>query len=299
MDIGFIGLGAMGSGIAGALLQRGHRLKVWNRSPEPVMRLQSVGAERAASAAAAFDADVTFSMLANDEVIEEVILGSGALEAARGGMVHANLATISVGLAQRLAEAHRARGLGYVAAPVLGRPDVAAAGQLNVLCAGPPSATERVRPLLDAFARAVWPLGDDPVRANIVKLACNFSLASMIETLGEAAALASAYGVAPGDLFEVMTSTLFAAPAYKTYADIIANARFSPAGFKLPLGLKDVRLALQAGEAQATPLPIASLVCDQFIAAIAHGEAEKDWSALAAGAFRNSGRALGAPTSPT
>jgi 3-hydroxyisobutyrate dehydrogenase-like beta-hydroxyacid dehydrogenase len=146
--------------------------------------------------------------------------------------------------------------------------------------------------LLDAFAVRVWPLGDDPARANVVKLACNFSLASMIETLGEAAALASAYGVPPVDLFEVMTGTLFAAPAYATYADIIGNGRFSPAGFKLPLGLKDVRLALQAGEAEATPLPLASLLRDQFISAIAHGDAEKDWSALAAGAFRNSGRTL-------
>jgi 3-hydroxyisobutyrate dehydrogenase-like beta-hydroxyacid dehydrogenase len=207
-------------------------------------------------------------------------------------MVHANLATISVALAKRLAELHAARGLGYVATPVLGRPDVAAAGQLNVLCAGALSATERVRPLLETFAKGVWPLGEDPVHANVVKLACNFSLASMIETLGEAAALASAYGVEPGDLFAVMTGTLFAAPAYKTYGDIIANAQFSPPGFALPLGFKDVRLALQAGEAQATPLPLASLLRDQFIAAIAHGDGEKDWSALAEGAFRNSGREL-------
>jgi 3-hydroxyisobutyrate dehydrogenase-like beta-hydroxyacid dehydrogenase len=265
---------------------------VWNRSPEPVERLRSLGAAGAPSAAAAFDADVTFSMLANDEAIEEVIVASGALDRARDGMVHANLATVSVAFAGRLAELHHARGLGYVATPVMGRPDVAAAGQLNVLLAGAPAAVARVRPLLDAFAKAVWPLGEDPARANVVKLACNFSLASMIETLGEAAALTSAYGVAPGDLFEVMTATLFAAPAYRTYADIIAAARFSPAGFKLPLGMKDVRLALQAGEARATPLPLASLLRDQFIAAIAHGDGDKDWSAIAAGAFRNAGRAL-------
>jgi 3-hydroxyisobutyrate dehydrogenase-like beta-hydroxyacid dehydrogenase len=292
MDIGFIGLGQMGAGIAGNLLKHGHRLKVWNRSPEPVKRLEAEGAVGAVSAGAAFDAEVTFSMLANDEAIEEVIIKSGALDHARNGVVHANLATVSVALAKRLAELHQARGLGYVATPVLGRPDVAAAGQLNALCAGAASAVERVKPLLGAFAKTVWPLGDDPARANAVKLACNFALASMIETLGEAAALASAYGVEPGDLFAVMTNTLFAAPAYKTYAEIIADARFSPAGFALPLGFKDVRLALQAAEAQATPLPIASLLRDQFIAAIAHGDADKDWSVLAAGAFRNSGREL-------
>jgi 3-hydroxyisobutyrate dehydrogenase-like beta-hydroxyacid dehydrogenase len=292
MEIGFVGAGGMGAGIAANLVKSGHTLKVWNRSPEPVHRLVALGAAQAASAKKAFDADVVFSMLADDDVIETVIVASGALDGARRGMVHANLATVSPAFAGRLAELHRARGLGYVATPVLGRPDVAAAGQLNVLLAGPPDHAERVRPLLGAFAKAVWPLGEDPARANVVKLACNFALASMIETLGEAAALTSAWGVAPRDVFEVMTSTLFAAPAYKTYADIIAAARFSPPGFSLPLGMKDVRLALQAGEARATPLPIASLLRDQFIAAIAHGDGDKDWSAIAAGAFRNAGRPL-------
>jgi 3-hydroxyisobutyrate dehydrogenase-like beta-hydroxyacid dehydrogenase len=292
MDIGFVGLGNMGSGVAENLIKAGHQVRVWNRSSGPVDRLVAAGAERAADVAAAFDADVAFSMLANDEVIEEVILAAGALDRAREGMVHVNLATISVALAGRLTALHRERGLGYVAAPVLGRPDVAAAGELNVLCAGESSATQRVRPLLEAFAKAVWPLGDDPVRANVVKLACNFALASAIETLGEAAALTAAYGVAPADLYAVMTGTLFAAPAYRTYADIIAAARFSPAGFALPLGFKDVRLALQAAEAQATPLPVASLLRDHFIEAIAHGDSDKDWSILAAGAFRAAGRDL-------
>jgi 3-hydroxyisobutyrate dehydrogenase-like beta-hydroxyacid dehydrogenase len=207
-------------------------------------------------------------------------------------MVHVNLATVSVAFARRLTQLHRELGVGYVAAPVLGRPDVAAAGELNVLCAGEASAVALARPLLETFAKAVWPLGDDPVRANVVKLACNFALASMIETLGEAAALTTAYGVEAADLFEVMTGTLFAAPAYRTYADIIANRRFTPAGFKLPLGLKDVRLALQAAEGENTPMPVASLLRDHFIQAIAQGDADKDWSAIAAGAFRNAGRTL-------
>jgi len=292
MDIGFIGLGHMGAGIAANLVKAGHSVRVWNRSPQPVERLVEVGAQKADSAASAFDTDLTFSMLANDEAIEQVILASGALDRARNGMVHVNLATVSVALARRLALLHRERGLGYVAAPVLGRPDVAAAGELNVLCAGEAAAVALARPLLETFAKAVWPLGDDPVRANAVKLACNFALASMIETLGEAAALTTAHGVEPAELFKVMTGTLFAAPAYKTYADIIANRRFMPAGFKLPLGLKDVRLALQAAEAENTPLPIASLLRDQFIQAIAQGDADKDWAALAAGAFRNAGRTL-------
>jgi 3-hydroxyisobutyrate dehydrogenase-like beta-hydroxyacid dehydrogenase len=292
MDIGFIGLGNMGGGIAAKLLKPGRRLKVWNRSPEPVARLEAEGAEAAATPAKALDVDIAFAMLANDEVFEAVILDSGALDQARTGLILVNLATVSVAFARRMDEAHKARGFAYVAAPVLGRPDVAAAGQLNALCAGAPDAVAKVRPLLEEFTRAVWPLGDDPVRANVVKLACNFALASMIETLGEAGALVAAYGVEPGDLYEVMTGTLFAAPAYKTYSEIIAGARFTPAGFKLPLGLKDVRLALQAAEARDTPLPIASLVRDHFIEAIATGDADKDWSALAAGAFRRGGREI-------
>jgi len=143
--------------------------------------------------------------------------------------------------------------------------------------------------LLEEFTRAVWPLGDDPVRANVVKLACNFALASMIETLGEAGALAKANGVAPAQLYEVMTNTLFAAPAYRVYAPMIAERRFEPAGFKLPLGLKDVRLALAAAEAHNVPLPIASLLRDRFLGAIANGQGEKDWSALAGEAFRAAG----------
>lgn len=292
MDIGFVGLGNMGGGIAANLVKAGHSVRVWNRSPQPIQRLAAEGAQKADSAAAAFDADLTFSMLANDEAVEQVILASGSLGRARKGMVHVNLATVSVALARRLARLHQERGLGYVAAPVLGRPDVAAAGELNVLCAGEAAAVARARPLLETFAKAVWPLGDDPVRANAVKLACNFALASMIETLGEAAALTSAYGVEPIELFKVMTGTLFAAPAYKTYADIIASQRFEPAGFKMPLGLKDVRLALQAAEAENTPLPIASLLRDHFIEAIAQGDADKDWAALAVGAFRSAGRTL-------
>ena len=170
--------------------------------------------------------------------------------------------------------------------------DAAAAGQLNALVAGPPEAVAKARPLLDLFAKGVWPVGDQAHKANVVKLACNFSIASMIETLGEAGALAKAWDVEPEVLYEVMTGTLFAAPAYKTYAPIVAERRFSPPGFKLPLGLKDVRLALQAGEAQHAPLPLASLLRDHFIEGLANGDADKDWAALAAGAFRRAGRAL-------
>jgi len=289
MTIGFIGLGHMGSGVAANLLKSGQEVRVWNRSPGPAEALVQKGARKADGPADAFQADVVFSMLSEDAAVEEAILASGALDRAQAGAVHVNLATISVALAQKLEPLHADKGLGYVSAPVLGRPDVAAAGQLNALVAGPPELVAKVRPLLDLFAKAVWPVGDQAHKANVVKLACNFSIASMIETLGEAAALAKAWDVEPEVLYEVMTGTLFAAPAYKTYAPIVAERRFAPPGFKLPLGLKDVRLALQAGEARHAPLPLASLLRDHFIEAIASGDGDKDWSALSQVAFRKAG----------
>jgi len=289
MNLGFIGLGNMGSAIAGNLLKDGHQMLAWNRSPEAVGRLVALGARAASTPAEAMRAEVVFSMLANDEVVEAVIVSSGALAAARPGAIHVNLATVSVAFAERMEVLHEQHSVAYVAAPVLGRPDLAAAGGLAVLAAGAPDAVEKVRPLLALVGAHTWPLGERAHLANVVKIACNFSLASMIETLGEAGALAKAHGVEPAALYEVMTNTLFAAPAYKTYAALIAEERFEPAGFKLPLGLKDVRLALQAGEAKHVPLPVASLLRDHLLAAIAAGDSEKDWSALSQVAFRNAG----------
>jgi 3-hydroxyisobutyrate dehydrogenase-like beta-hydroxyacid dehydrogenase len=290
MKIGFIGLGHMGSAIARNLLKGGHELIAWNRSPEPVKALAQAGARAAEAPVDVFAAaEVVFSMLADDAVVESVVLNSGALDAAKPGAIHVNVATISVALADRLERLHRDRGLSYVAAPVLGRPDVAAAGNLIVLAAGETVAVDRVRPLLALFARRIFPMGEQSSRANVVKLACNFALAAMLETLGEAGALAATNGVAPETLFEVMTETVF--PAYKTYAPLITERRFRPASFALPLGFKDVRLALQAAEAKHAPMPIASVLHDQFLAAIAHGDSELDWSALSMVAFRAAGLA--------
>jgi 3-hydroxyisobutyrate dehydrogenase-like beta-hydroxyacid dehydrogenase len=290
MKIGFIGLGHMGSAIARNLLEGGHELIAWNRSPEPVKALAQAGARAAEAPVDVFAAaEVVFSMLADDAVVESVVLNSGALDAAKPGAIHVNVATISVALADRLERLHRDRGLSYVAAPVLGRPDVAAAGNLIVLAAGETVAVDRVRPLLALFARRIFPMGEQSSRANVVKLACNFALAAMLETLGEAGALAATNGVAPETLFEVMTETVF--PAYKTYAPLITERRFRPASFALPLGFKDVRLALQAAEAKHAAMPIASVLHDQLLAAIAHGDSELDWSALSMVAFRAAGLA--------
>jgi len=196
---------------------------------------------------------------------------------------------VSVAFAERLAGQHADRGLGYVAAPVLGRPEVAARGELNVMVAGAAEAVAAVRPLIETFAKTIWPLGEAAQQANVVKIAANFMIASAIEAMAEAAALGEAYGVAAADLLGVITGTLFSAPAYRTYAALIAERRFEPAGFKLPLGQKDVRLALAAGEAVNAPLPFANVLRDRFLEALAHGDGDKDWSAISDIAFRHAG----------
>ncbi|MBB3228304.1 hypothetical protein FHW69_002939 [Luteibacter sp. Sphag1AF] len=280
MRIGFIGLGAMGAGMAGSLIAAGHEVTVWNRSPEATAPLKEKGARVAATAAQAAGGDVVHSMLANDAAVREVILGS-VLDAMPAGSVHVNHATISIALARELIAAHAARQVGYVAAPVFGRPDVAAAGQLNIAAAGAPAAVARVQPLLDVLGQKVWPMGDDPVRAHIVKIAGNFMIAAAIESMAEASTLTRAYGVSAGDFLGLMSGSLFASPIFRTYGGLIADERYSPAGFKMTLGFKDVGLARSAAEAERVPMPFASVIHDNFLEAMAAGDGDLDWSALA------------------
>jgi 3-hydroxyisobutyrate dehydrogenase-like beta-hydroxyacid dehydrogenase len=286
MKVGFIGLGAMGSAMASNLLAAGHALTVWNRSEAATAPLASLGAKVARTADRAVQGEVVCSMLANDQAVRAVFLDGGLLDAMDKGTVHVNHATISVALAKELAEEHTKRGLDYVAAPVFGRPDMAAAAKLNILVAGKASAIDRVRPLLDAMGSRLWPLGDAPERANVAKIAGNFMLAAAIESMAEATALTRAHGVSAADFLEVMTNTLFAAPAYQGYGKMIAEQRFKPAGFTLPLGYKDVGLALAAGEATRVPLPFAGVLRDSLLEAMAAGDEELDWSALALVAAR-------------
>ena len=286
MKVGFIGLGAMGSAMASNLLAAGHTLTVWNRSTAATEPLASLGAKVARTADRAAQGEVLCSMLANDQAVREVILDSGLLDAMDRGTVHVNHATISVALAKELADEHAKRELEYVAAPVFGRPDIAAAGKLNILAAGKPAAIEKVRPLLEAMGSKVWPLGDAPERANVAKIAGNLMLASAIESMAEATALTRAYGVSAADFLEVMTNTLFAAPAYQGYGRLIAEQRFKPAGFPLPLGFKDVGLAQAAAESARVPLPFAGVLRDSLLEALAAGDEELDWSALALVAAR-------------
>jgi 3-hydroxyisobutyrate dehydrogenase-like beta-hydroxyacid dehydrogenase len=254
-----IGLGAMGAAMVRNLLAKGMKVTVWNRSPAIVEALVAEGAVPAADADEAFKADIVLSMLAHDQAVREVLVDSGVLARARKGVVHVNLATISTALAGELATLHAELGLGYVASPVFGRPLVAQAGALNVLASGAPDAVATAMPVLEQLAAKVWPLGEDPVRANALKLAGNFMIVSAIESMGEAVALGEAYGVPAPELLDMLSSTLFAAPIYKIYGGMIAERRYSPPGFAAELGLKDVRLVLDAAEAKGLSMPQADL----------------------------------------
>jgi len=287
MNIGFIGLGGMGAAMASNLIKAGHRVTVWNRSTAPIAALVAQGALAAENAAAAFNNEFVFSMLADDTAVRETI-DRQVLSAAPANVIHINLATVSIELTREFEQSHRALNIAYIAAPVFGRPDVASAGKLNILAAGPAEALQKVQPLFDVLGQKTWPLGALPERAIAVKLAGNFMIGSAIEAMVESAALVQRYGVAPSDMLDILTNTLFAAPVYKNYGAQIAAQRYEPAAFKLRLGLKDVDLALSAAQAVNTPMPLASLLRDNLLDALAHGEGEMDWAALANVAMRRS-----------
>jgi 3-hydroxyisobutyrate dehydrogenase-like beta-hydroxyacid dehydrogenase len=289
MQVGFIGLGHMGKAIASNLVRAGHQVIVWNRSPGPVKELVALGAQAAARPADAAHTEVLMSMLADDDVLRSVLIGQGVLEAAERGLIHVNLATISVAFARELTRLHRERGIGYVAAPVFGRPEVARDAKLNVVVAGESSSLQHVEPLLKAIGQRLWPVGGEPERANVVKLAGNFMIASALETMGEAAALARAHGLESASFLNILTSTLFTGPVYQGYGPMIAEQRYEPAGFQLRLGLKDVRLALHAAEAVHVPMPLASLLRDHLLEAVACGQGDRDWSAVASLSLRHAG----------
>ena len=286
MNIGFIGLGAMGSAMARRLIAAGHNVTLWNRSPEPAQALAGSGARTVGTAMEAMRGEVVLSMLANDEAVRAVFLEGDTLGRLSSSLIHVNLATISVALAKELTAAHAARGIGYLATPVFGRPDVAASGQLNIVAGGNPAVLARVQPLLDTIGQKTWPVGTEPFQANLVKISGNLMIAAAIEAMAEATALGRAHGIDANAMLDIYTNTLFACRAYQSYAPGIAAQRFEPAGFKLRLGLKDVRLALEAGDAANVPLPFGSALRDAFLDAMAAGDGDKDWSAISAGSLR-------------
>jgi 3-hydroxyisobutyrate dehydrogenase-like beta-hydroxyacid dehydrogenase len=290
MDIGFIGLGNMGRGMAANLLKAGHRVTVYNRSPGKAEALVQQGATAAGSVAEASDAEVVFTMLADDQAVEDVAFGeNGILASLAPGGTHVSSSTISVALSERLAVAHADARQRYAAAPVFGRPEAASAAKLFVITAGAPEVLDALSALFDAIGQRTFVVSERPPTANLVKLSGNFLIASMIETVSEAVALVAKAGVDRQQYVDILTSTLFAAPAYQTYGGLIARREFEPAGFAASLGLKDVRLVLGAAEQLQVPLPVASLLHDRLLTLVATGGGQLDWSAVSTLADRDAG----------
>jgi 3-hydroxyisobutyrate dehydrogenase-like beta-hydroxyacid dehydrogenase len=296
MRVGFIGLGSMGLAMADNVRRAGHQLSVFNRTPGKAEDLSGVQVA-ATPGEAASEAEVVITMLADDAAVESTVFGDGGIfQAMPDDAVHVGMTTMSHALTVRLAQAHADAGQAFVAAPVFGRPDAARAAKLWIVAAGAAPAVDRCRPVFDAMGQGVEYLGDDPGQAAILKIAGNFLLASLIETLGEAYALVRGHGLEPSRFLEIVNGRVFRSPVYENYGKIIAEGRFDPPGFKLRHGLKDTRLALAAGEAAHTPLPIASLLRDHYLEALARGWGELDWSAMAAIAAAAAG--LEAPEPP-
>ncbi len=282
MRIGFLGLGSMGKGMTRNLIRAGHQVVVFNRTRKAAEELETEGATVADHPAeAAAGREIVITMLADDPAVESVVFGPrGVMEGLPAESVHISMSTISPDLSTRLLDAHHEHGQQYLAAPVFGRPEAAAAAKLSILVAGSHEARAKAMPLFEALGQRTFDLGEMPSHANLTKLFGNFLIMCVQEGLGEVFAAARKADLDPNVVLDVMTNTLFGAPVYKTYGSVILEEKFSPPGFKLPLGLKDNRLMLQAAEKLETPMPFANVVRDRFLTAIANGHSELDWAAM-------------------
>jgi 3-hydroxyisobutyrate dehydrogenase-like beta-hydroxyacid dehydrogenase len=290
MKIGFIGLGRMGAAMAANLVKAGHDVSVFNRSPGQLHPLRRLGALEADSVADACRGEVVITMLANDQAVTDVALADGGIVGALPeGAIHLSMSTISVVLSKRLAAAHAAAGQQFIAAPVFGRPDAAAAAKLYIVAAGNPGSVERCKPLFDVLGQRTFPIGSEPEAANLVKLSGNFLQAAAIEALGEAIALVGKANIDRQVFVDLLTSSVFNAPAYKTYGGLIAANRFEPAQFAAPLGFKDINLALAAAESLRVPMPLGSLLHDRFLRLLADGGEHLDWAAIGGLAAQDAG----------
>jgi 3-hydroxyisobutyrate dehydrogenase-like beta-hydroxyacid dehydrogenase len=296
MKIAFLGLGHMGRAVASRLAGAGHELVVWNRTASAAEPLRAAGARVAMSPADASATGIVFTCLADDSAVESVVFGArGVLSGLPAGGVHVSLSTISPAMVRRLREAHEEHGQLLLSCPVIGRPDAAAAGKLVVLAAGARAALDRVRVPLDAIARNVVMLGDEPSHANVAKLCANFFTATCLEAFGEVFALAKKAGLEPARLLEVLND-VYQSPALASYGDVIVHERFLPALFSLALGLKDLRLCLAAADEEKVPLPLAHVVESNLLSGAARGMANDDWSAIARVVFENAGLGSAATT---
>jgi len=286
--LGFIGLGNMGEPIAANLMAAGHALRIYNRTASKAAPLVAKGATLAKNPAdVASPGGIVFTMVADDRALDELCLSPGSfVEKLCPGGIHVSLSTIAPATARRLAEHHARHQVEYVAAPVFGRPEAAAAKRLWVCTSGHAAAKARVRPLFEAIGQGVFDFGEDPGAANVVKLCGNFLVASTIEALAEMMVLAEKNGLSKKAVADMIGNF---SPMHAGYANLIAEEKFQPAGFRLALGLKDINLILQTARESTTPLPLASLLHDHWLSAIAKGRGDLDWSAVALGLAEDAG----------
>jgi 3-hydroxyisobutyrate dehydrogenase-like beta-hydroxyacid dehydrogenase len=290
MKTGFIGLGRMGSAMAANLLKAGHEVTVFNRSPGKLRPLVELGAREAGTVADACRGELVITMLADDTAVADVAFQNGGIVSVLPkGAIHLSMSTISVALSQRLTDAHAQASQQFVAAPVFGRPDAAAAAKLYIVAAGNPAALKTCEPLLNVLGQKTFPIGASPSSANLVKLSGNFLMASAIEALGEAIALVGKADIDRQAFVDLLTSSIFNVPSYKIYGGLIASSRFEPALFAAPLGFKDIRLALAAAESLRVPMPLGSLLHDRFLRLLAEGGEHLDWAAVGGLAGRDAG----------
>jgi 3-hydroxyisobutyrate dehydrogenase-like beta-hydroxyacid dehydrogenase len=303
-EIGFVGLGHMGTAMAANLVSAGHRVVAYVRRPDQVVRLATLGLEPTMEFSDLFDCEVVVTMLPDDAAVRGVVVGRedvGARGLASGlkrGAIHLSMSTISTSTASYLAAEHARRGQGYVAAPVFGNPDAAKARQLFIIAAGAPDDVERCQPLFDGLGQKTFVVGAVPSHANLIKLLGNMMTATTLEMLGEVVAVALKRGLDPQVFIDIMTSTMFGGRAHKIYGDKIVRQAYAP-GFVMPLVLKDVRLALAEAEIAGAPMPSVDVVRDRLITGIARGHADLDWSALGLVAAEEAGLNVGAPVVAT
>jgi 3-hydroxyisobutyrate dehydrogenase-like beta-hydroxyacid dehydrogenase len=291
MTLGFIGLGHMGLPIAANLLKAGYQLQVYNRTEQKAAPIIAAGAKWIDSPGGVIEpGGIVFTMLADDAAVESIVVGNpDFLGRFAGGGIHISMSTIAPQTARDLAEQHAKKGVAYLAAPVIGRPDRAAAGSLFILLAGESNAKQAVEPLLKNLGQRIFDFGEEPWQANIAKLVVNFNIAAAIECMAEAFTLAEKEGIPRLKMTELLSETLFSSVVYKEYGNLVARHQYDPAGFRPRLGWKDVRLALQVAQESETPMPIGSLLGDRFLSALAKHRGDLDWSALALGASDDAG----------
>ncbi len=282
MEIGFVGLGAMGQAMARRLLEEGHSLTVWNRTRSKADGLAAKGAYVAQSPAeVARRSEIVFSMLFDDETTEYATFGpQGIAEGLRADGLHICCSTLSLAQARRLRDGHGEREQNYVSANVLGRPPAAEEGSLFIIVAGAVDQLVRAKPLFAPLGQRVFEAGADPVQANLVKLSLNFMIYSTIEQMAEVFTVNEKLGTDPQLLFEIMINSFYTAPVHKNYGRLMVEQKYDHPGAPVTLGLKDVKMFLDAGGEQGVALPFASVMRDRLISAISAGDSERDFVVL-------------------